>query len=74
MAGCSVQYEEYSVNDVELNMKGGAVSVEMSPEKEVMLYFSCQLILTAWRKSWGLCTFRNEDQLPSADAGTLAPS
>jgi hypothetical protein len=37
MAGCSVQYEEYSVREVPLRMKGGAVKVDISPEKEVML-------------------------------------
>jgi hypothetical protein len=41
MVGCSVQYEEYSVSEVPLRMKGGAVSVEISPEKEVICYTGC---------------------------------
>jgi hypothetical protein len=76
MAGCSVQYDEYSVNDVPERINGGAVSVEMSPEKEVILYFTCQLLSHRMAQFVGfVClTFRNEDQLPFADAGTLAPS
>ena len=38
MFGCSVQYDEYSVNDVPLRMNGGAVKVEISPEKDVICY------------------------------------
>jgi hypothetical protein len=36
IAGCSVQYAEYSVRDVVERMKGGAVSVDKSPLKEAM--------------------------------------
>ena len=41
MLGCSVQYDEYSVNEVPLRMKGGAVKVEMSPENVVILWCWC---------------------------------
>jgi hypothetical protein len=34
--GSETQYAEYSVRDVELKMKGGAVRVERSPEKDAM--------------------------------------
>jgi len=34
--GCSAQYDEYSVNDVPLRMKGGAVRDEMSPLNEAI--------------------------------------
>lgn len=34
--GCSAQYAEYSVNDVEERMKGGAVNEERSPLKDAI--------------------------------------
>lgn len=36
-AGSETQYAEYSVSEVGLRMKGGAVRVERSPEKEEMV-------------------------------------
>lgn len=35
-AGCSAQYAEYSVKEVEERMNGGAVNEERSPEKEAI--------------------------------------
>jgi hypothetical protein len=34
--GCSAQYEEYSVKETPLRMKGGAVREEISPLNEAM--------------------------------------
>lgn len=41
-AGCSAQYAEYSVSEVEDKIKGGAVSEERSPVKEAIDWGNCQ--------------------------------
>jgi hypothetical protein len=36
--GCSAQYDEYSVSDVDDRMNGGAVRDDRSPEKDAIDY------------------------------------
>jgi hypothetical protein len=54
-------------------MNGGAVSEERSPENDVILYI-CKQLARIYSHLLELYTFRNEDQLLWAEAGTAAPS
>jgi hypothetical protein len=74
MLGCSAQYEENSVREVDERMKGGAVRDERSPEKDAILYVTCvSITLYSRGRNWNI-TFKNVAQPCFWPWGTAPPS